>query len=275
MNTIVVILLLSLCKQSYINSFSLNMAGGRSPAEKLLSKRTMFQDLRSKINTAAQIPGFFEVGDGPADLELYCKSNKDGTQIGDCPFAQFIQLVMLTKGLRYTVKPTLSSNKPAWLLEKHDGKMPALMHKGETLTDSLAIAEYLEKTFPHKTLTRQGAYSYQEVLEKTSGFFPSLSAFIKNKDPAQEEALHAAVEQQLDLLDELIRSTPGQFICGIEKTLADLYLAPQLFHATVAMDHFKDVEVLHIEGDPVRPALEYYMGRLFDSDDQRLFTLET
>jgi len=33
------------------------------------------------------------------------------------------------------------------------------------------------------------------------------------------------------------------------------------------MDHFKDVEVLHIEGDPVRPALEYYMGRLFDSEE--------
>lgn len=97
MNTIVVILLLSLCKQSYINSFSLSMAGGRSPAEKLLSKRTMFQDLRSKINTAAQIPGFFEVGDGPADLELYCKSNKDGTQIGDCPFAQFIQVISNTQ----------------------------------------------------------------------------------------------------------------------------------------------------------------------------------
>lgn len=177
------------------------------------------------------------------------------------------QLVMLNKGLRYAVKPTLPSSKPAWLLEKHDGKMPALKHKGMTLTDSLAIAEYLEKTFPHKTLTRQGAYSYQEVLEKTAGFFPSVSAFIKNKDSALDESLRASVEQQLDLMDELVRSTPGQYICGIEKTLADLYLAPQLFHATVALEHFKDLEILRVEGDPIRPALEYYMGRLFDSEE--------
>ena len=145
--------------------------------------------------------------------------------------------------------------------------MPALLHKGVSLTDSLVIAEYLEKSFPHNTLTRQGAYSYQEVLEKTSGFFPALSAFIKNKDVSKDADLGAAVEAQLDIIDEIIRSTPGQYICGIEKTLADLYLTPQLFHATVALNHFKDIEVLHIEGDPVRPALEYFMNRMFDSEE--------
>lgn len=91
MNSITVILFLVLV-QTYVYSLNLNMGGGRSPSEKLVSKRNMFKDLRSKFNTAAQIPGFFEVGDGPAEIELYCKSNKDGNQIGDCPFAQFIQV---------------------------------------------------------------------------------------------------------------------------------------------------------------------------------------
>ncbi|KAJ1401290.1 hypothetical protein B484DRAFT_405787 [Ochromonadaceae sp. CCMP2298] len=145
--------------------------------------------------------------------------------------------------------------------------MPAIMVKGTTMTDSLAIAEYIEKSYPHTSLTRQGAYSYQEVLEKTAGFFPALSAFLKNKDVAQDEALGGAVEAQLDLLDEVIRSSPGQYVCGLEMTLADLYLAPQLFHATVAMDHFKQVEVLHIEGNPVRPALENFMSRMFDMQE--------
>lgn len=227
----------------------------------------MFKELRSKLNTAAQIPGFFEVGDGVPEIELYCKSNKDGTQIGDCPFTQFIQLVLLKKGIRYNVLPTLPTAKPDWLLSKHEGKMPALVHKGVSMTDSLAIAEYLEKTFPHTSLTRQGAYSYQEVLEKTAGFFPALSAYIKNKDDSKDASLSAALESQLDLLDEIIRSTPGQYICGIEMTLADLYLAPQLFHATVAMDHFKNTEVYNIEGDPKRPALEYFMTRMFESEE--------
>jgi len=40
-------------------------------------------------------------------------------------------------------------------------------------------------------------------------------------------------------MDELLRTTPGYYSCGLEVTLADLYLAPQLFHASVALEHFK------------------------------------
>lgn len=137
-------------------------------------------------------------------------------------------MVLLKKGIPYKVVPTSSDNKPAWLNEKHAGKLPCLVDKGQAVVDSLAIAEYIERTYPHSSLTRQGAYSYQEVLEKTAGFFPALSAFIKNKDASKDAALQAGVEAQLDVLDEIIRSTPGQYICGIELNLADLYLTPQV-----------------------------------------------
>lgn len=174
---------------------------------------------------------------------------------------------MLKKGIRYNVKPTLPSTKPDWLVSKHEGKMPALMHKGTSMVDSVAIAEYLERTFPHTTLTRQGAYSYQEVMEKTSGFFPALSAFIKNKDSAKDAALQASVEAQLDVLDELLRSTPGQYLCGIELTLADLYILPQLFHAMVTLEHFKGIEFYHVGASPTRPALENYLARMLDIEE--------
>lgn len=241
----------------------LSMAGGRSLKEKTMTNKMMFKDLRTKLNKAAEIPGFFDVGE-KAEIDLYCKSNKDGTQIGDCPFSQFIQLVLMKKGIKYNVHPTPPDNKPAWLSEKHQGKLPAIVHKGTSMTDSLAIAEYLEKTFPHSSLTRQGAFSYQEVLEKTNGFFPALSTYIKNTSPSSDASLLAAVESQLDIMDEIARSTPGQYLCGIELTLADLYLAPQLYHAMVAMEHFKGVEFYHIQGEPTRPALENYVARMLD-----------
>ena len=72
------------------------MSGGRSQAEKGLSKRGMFLQLKQKLKSAAEIPGFFQVGEGEPDVELYCKSNKDGTQIGDCPFTQFLQVSLFT-----------------------------------------------------------------------------------------------------------------------------------------------------------------------------------
>ena len=176
-------------------------------------------------------------------------------------------MVMLKKGVKYSVHPTKPSAKPTWLTANFEGKLPALVHKEVTMTDPVAIAEYIEKTFPHSSLTRQGTFSYQEVMEKTAGFFPALTAYLKNKDAALDEELGAVVEAQLDLIDGILRSTPGRYLCGIEMTLADLRLAPQLFHAAVAMDHFKQREVLHLEGDPVRPALEYFMTRMFGSEE--------
>jgi glutathione S-transferase len=75
------------------------------------------------------------------------------------------------------------------------------------------------------------------------------------------------MEKQLDIIDEILRSTPGQYLCGLEMTLADLYLLPQLFHAMVTLDHFKGIEFYHIQGDPTRPALESYVSRMFDIEE--------
>ena len=174
---------------------------------------------------------------------------------------------MLKKGIRYNIKPTLPNAKPEWLVSKHEGKMPAIVYKGESIVDSIAIAEYLEKKFPHTSLTRQGAYSYQEVLEKIADFFPSLAAFIKNKDSSKDASLKQKVEDQLNLIDELLRTTPGQYLCGIELTLADLYLLPQLFHAMVTLERFKGIEIYHVNGTPTRPALENYLARMLDLEE--------
>lgn len=259
---------------SITRGVSLHMVTGRSPNEKGQSQRVMFKELKKEFNKAAEDPAFFETGFGPPEIDLFCKSNGDGTQIGDCPFTQFVQLTMLAKGLRYTVKPTLSNNKPQWLTEKHDGKMPALVHKGKSMTDSLAIAQYLEEQFPTPKLNRAGIFSYEEVLEKTAGFFPALSAYIKNKDEAKDDEFLTAVNSQLDNLDEIIRSSPGKYICGIEMTLADLYLAPQMYHAMITMDIFKGQTVYNMEAETVRPALENWFGRMLsmpEFNDKRAY----
>eukprot|EP01040_Poterioochromonas_malhamensis_P000195 gene194-203_t len=245
------------------------MAGGRSPEERQLSKRQMFLKVRDAFNEAAKAPGFFETGDRPVEVELYCKSNRDGKQIGDCPFSQFVQLVLLKKGVEYVVKPTLPSKKPDWLINKHNGALPTIHHRTKdiTISDSLKIAEYIEEQYPLSSLTRQGALSYQEALEKISNFFPTLSNYIKNKDDTKDPILLAAVEKELDNIDEILRSTPGRYLCGIDITIADLYITPQLFHALVAMDHFKKVDILNFNTDPIRPALEKFMLDMFNSKE--------
>jgi len=150
--------------------------------------------------------------------------------------AQISQLVLQKKKLRYTIHPSLPSKRPEWLVEKHGGQVPALSFRGgESLVGTMAIAEYLEEKYPDVCLTREGTYTYKQVLEKTKHFFPTLTAFILNKDPELDPELRANMHEQLDLIDKLLRSAPGRFLCGIEMTLADLYLAPQLFHVCLCL----------------------------------------
>ncbi len=172
-------------------------------------------------------------------------------------------MVMLRKGIRYEVRPVMATGMPQWLVDKHHGQLPAVVHQGVTVVGPLKIAEYFERNYPQNTLTRQGTYSYQEVLERVSGFFPALTAVITNKDRTLDTGLLEQLNAQLDLLDELIRSAPGKYLCGIDVTLADLYLTPRLFHAVAALQHFKGINIHRVGTDPLRPALEHYMSRVF------------
>lgn len=173
-------------------------------------------------------------------------------------------MVLQKKGISYEVKPILETNKPELLTGK---QLPVIVHNKKVVAGPIRIAEYIEKAYPQISLTRQGAYSYQEILEKTHKFFPALTAFVKNQDESKDALLQEKFEKQLDMLDEILRTTPGQYLGGLELTLADLYLLPQLFHATVALDHFKDFEVLHMEGNFRRPALESYISRMLDMNE--------
>lgn len=129
--------------------------------------------------------------------------------------------------------PVLPSKRPEWILEKHAGELPALEYRNEiTVAGPFQIAEFIEKTYPLTPLTREGVYTYQEILEKTKEFYPALTAYILNKDSTLDPPLREAVHRQLDLMDEILRTAPGRFFCGIEMTLADLYLTPRLFHVS-------------------------------------------
>ena len=51
---------------------SLKMGGGRNQAELAFSKKGVFKELRKKLNTAAEIPGFFDVGEGkPVSINIH------------------------------------------------------------------------------------------------------------------------------------------------------------------------------------------------------------
>jgi glutathione S-transferase len=68
----------------------------------------------------------------------------------DCRFSTFswrTRLALHHKGLAFTVHPVAVSNKAA-IAFSGQGKVPILKHDDRVVTDSWAIARYLERTFP-------------------------------------------------------------------------------------------------------------------------------
>ena len=82
-------------------------------------------------------------------MVLYLKAAEDGKSVGDCPFAHYIRLILEEKGLPYDVQPCSGpDDKPNWLLDYYEGKLPCLRHKKEAYVESNVIAAYLDYFFP-------------------------------------------------------------------------------------------------------------------------------
>ena len=102
MKTIVFAVAISVCFQLFSQAFvpmtnvvrrttSITMGGGRSQGEMVLTKRQIFQEVRGKLNEAAQIPGFFDVGQHV--VSHFLKINKLTTTIN---LASFVAKLMVS-----------------------------------------------------------------------------------------------------------------------------------------------------------------------------------
>ncbi|CAB4066159.1 DHAR [Lepeophtheirus salmonis] len=145
-------------------------------------------------------------------IELYLKAGHKGNDVGDCPFAQFIRCILNHKDISYDLKPCTQETKPEWLLKDFEGRLPCLMHNGKGTIESSDIADYIEKTFPQKSLKTP-----EEVSKEVLVFFPAMVKLF---------------------LEDLLTSSGGPYLSGASETLADYSLAPKLFHMTAIVPEF-------------------------------------
>ena len=70
-----------------------------------------------------------------------------------CPYAHRTRLVLAEKAIPFTLTEIDLADKPARFLARSPyGKVPAIVHDGEALYESLIINEYLDETFPEPAL---------------------------------------------------------------------------------------------------------------------------
>ena len=134
------------------------------------------------------------------------------------------------------------------------GKVPAIVHDGQVVTECAAICAYLADAFPEANLAppTAGRGSYYRWMFFAAG--PVESA-VTNKalgfempEGRERMAGYGTFDQAIDALEQAV-SGPG-WICGDQFTAADVYVGAQIDWG------------LSFRSIPTRPAFEDYAARL-------------
>ncbi|NXP36180.1 CLIC3 protein, partial [Leiothrix lutea] len=175
-------------------------------------------------------------------IQLFIKASEDGESLGHCPFCQRLFMVLLLKGVPFTLT-TVDMKRALDVLKDFapGAQLPVLLYNGEPKTDTITIEEFLEDQLGPPmcpTLVPQ----YPESSLAGNDIFHKFSAFIKNPVPAQDEALQRSLLRALLKLDEYLstplehelaqdpclRASQRRFLDGDHLTLADCNLLPKL-----------------------------------------------
>uniref|UniRef100_A0A670YHX6 Chloride intracellular channel 3 n=1 Tax=Pseudonaja textilis TaxID=8673 RepID=A0A670YHX6_PSETE len=163
----------------------------------------------------------------------------DGETIGHCPFCQRVFMVLLLKGVPFTLTTVDTKRSPDVLKDFAPGaQLPVLLYDGEPKTDTIKIEEFLEETLNPPEYPSL-APKYEESTLAGNDIFHRFSAYIKNPIPAQDESEREGALRKLDqylnnpLPYEQVRDpelviSRRRFLDGDQMTLADCNLLPKL-----------------------------------------------
>ncbi|NXH16903.1 CLIC3 protein, partial [Bucco capensis] len=188
-------------------------------------------------------------------IQLFVKASEDGESVGHCPFCQQLFMVLLLKGVPFTLT-TVDMKRALDVLKDFTpgAQLPVLLYNGEPETDTVTIEDFLEDKlappmFP--SLVPQ----YRQLNLAGNDIFHKFSTFIKNPVPAQDEALQRSLLRALLKLDEYLsaplehelaqdpqlRASRRCFLDGDQLTLADCNLLPKLniVQASVVCQHYR------------------------------------
>jgi len=157
-----------------------------------------------------------------------------------------VRIALNLKGLgadqRFVHLGKREQGSEAFLKINPAGLVPVLIEDGFSLTQSLAIIEYLDETHPDPALLpadpRQRAIARELAQMVASDIHPVGNLRVLNRLIAMgiDEAGRAAWSQHwirlgFDAIEARLASLPGPFALGATPTLPDLCIVPQVFNA--------------------------------------------
>lgn len=174
-----------------------------------------------------------------------------------CPYAHRSRLVLMEKGIDFTLTEIDLSNKTERFLKVSAyGKVPALVHNEVEIYESAIINEYLEEVFPDPPLLPQSAAQRASariwIDYCNNRFVGDCYALLKNKNERKKDELEAAVHDHFRFIENRAlakSSNAGPYWFGRKPSLVDMAYYP----------HFERF-----------PAWEYYRGLTIPEDCTRL-----
>jgi len=163
-------------------------------------------------------------------------SNLELVSYAACPFAQRTRMVLIEKGLDFTLREVDLSNKPAWFDEISPyGKVPVLRHNGQTIYESAVINEYLDEAFPEPPLMPASVFERAEAriwMHYCDAYYLPASSRLSatHQEPDKKAEAVEKLEQAFLFLENegLRRLSDGPFWFGKEVTLVDTHYSPFL-----------------------------------------------
>lgn len=162
-----------------------------------------------------------------------------------------VRLALELKGIEFEyravnlIKDGGEQLKPEYASLNPMKEVPTLVIDGATLTQSLAIVEYLEEArpetplLPRDPLARAHVRALCAIVAADTQPVQNLRVlgyFASHLDPAERDAKKTAwakhwIENGLRGFEELAAPRAGRYCLGDEVTLADVFLVPQIYNA--------------------------------------------
>jgi maleylpyruvate isomerase len=162
-----------------------------------------------------------------------------------------VRIALNLKGIAYeaayiNLKPPAAEQRaPEFLAVNPQGLVPALVHEGTTLTQSLAIIEYLEEIHPQPPLLPATPAERAQVRAMALAVACDLHPLNNTRVLSYLRAPLAHAEDQVNQwyhhwiatgfqaleADAKLCSGDGRHMFGESVTLADIYIVPQMYNA--------------------------------------------
>ena len=151
-----------------------------------------------------------------------------------CPFAQRTRMVLIEKGIDFSLTEIDINNKPdGWEKISPYGKVPLLRHDGQRIYESAIINEYLDERFPEpplmpaEPLSRARVRIWMDYCDHK--YLPACYGLTKGRDDPEKkkQSLEGLRESLLFIEHEGLRQiSDGPFWLGENPTLVDFQYMP-------------------------------------------------